>query len=326
MPANANPVLSPGIAASRPLKIASSAGKMLLAEMHKMCAYASLQGEENLLTQHFRLHPMKFETLTITEIDGVALIELSRPDKANALSGSMLEELKAAFEWLSTSDLRAGILSAQGKHFTAGIDLGLLASIKSEVQSLPEGHRQERLRDWLLDAQRAISASESCRKPVLAAVHGACVGAGVDLVTACDMRYATHDARFSVKEIDLAAVADLGTLQRLPRLVGEGMARELAYTGRDFDGQEAQLMGLVNQAFPDKESMMKHVMALASTIAKKSPLTLRGIKDTLNFSRDHSIAEGLEYIALRNSGTLFSSDLDEAAAAKAQKRGPVFKN
>lgn len=269
---------------------------------------------------------MKFETLAITEMDGIALIDLNRPDKANALSGPMFAELKAAFEWLSSSELRVGVLSAQGKHFCAGIDLGLLAALQSELQTLPEGCRQEHLRDWLLDAQKAISAAEFCRKPVIAAIHGACVGAGVDLVTACDMRYATRDSRFSVKEVDLAAVADLGTLQRLPRLIGEGNARELAYTGRDVDGQEAQLMGLTNQVFPDKESMMTYVMGLAATIARKSPLALRGIKDTLNFSRDHSVAEGLEFIALRNAGNLFSSDLEEAAAAKAQKREPKFAN
>jgi enoyl-CoA hydratase len=269
---------------------------------------------------------MNFETLAVSEADGVARIELSRPDKANAFNGAMWKEIKAAFEWLSASELRVGVLSGQGKHFTAGVDLEFLVATSSEVRSLPQGRRQERLRDWILDLQSTISAAESCRKPVLAAVHGACIGAGIDLVTACDMRYATQDARFSVKEIDVAIVADVGTLQRLPRLVGDGLARELAYTGREFDGHEARAMGLVNQVFPDKDSLMKHVMALATSIARKSPLTVRGIKDTLNYSRDHSVAAGLEYVALRNAGALLSSDLDEAIAARSQKRDAVFRD
>ena len=172
---------------------------------------------------------MEFETLKITESDGVAHIELNRPDKANAINGAMWTDMRAAFDWLSGSRARVGVLSARGRHFTAGIDLDLLAALKSEITSLPEGWRQERLREKIAELQEAISAAESCRKPILAAIHGACIGGGVDLVTACDMRYATQDARFSVKEVDLAIVADLGTLQRLPRLIGEGLARELAF-------------------------------------------------------------------------------------------------
>lgn len=267
---------------------------------------------------------MRFETLAVSDADGVAWIELNRPDKANAFNAAMWKELREAFDWLSTSSLRIGILSGRGKHFTAGVDLDFLSATQSEVRSLPEGRRQERLREWLVDLQGTVSAAESCRKPVLAAIHGACIGAGLDLVTACDMRYATRDARFSVKEIDVAIVADVGTLQRLPRIVGDGVARELAYTGREFDGEEAHAIGLVNQVFPDKDSLMKHAMALAAAIAKKSPLTVRGIKDTLNYSRDHCVAEGLAYVALRNAGALFSSDLDEALAARREKRDPEF--
>ena len=207
---------------------------------------------------------MNFETLVISEADGVAHIQLNRPEKANAMNGVMWKEIRAAFDWLSTSRARVGVLSAQGKHFTAGIDIELLMAVRSEITALPEGVRQERLRELIGDLQDAISAAESCRKPVIAAIHGACVGAGVDLVTACDMRYSTQDARFSVKEVDLAIVADVGTLQRLPRLIGEGLARELAYTGREFDGKEAHAMRLVNQVFPDQDSLMKSVMELAT--------------------------------------------------------------
>lgn len=267
---------------------------------------------------------MKFETIAVSDAGGVAHIELSRPEKANAFSAAMWRELRSAFEWLGTSPTRVAVLSGQGKHFCAGVDLEFLAARKAQVHALPDGKRAERVREWIVDLQRTISAAELCGKPVLAAIHGACVGAGVDLATACDMRYATHDARFSVKEVDLAIVADVGTLQRLPRLVGEGVARELAYTGRDFDGREAQAIGLVNQVFADKDSLMQHVMALAQSIARKSPLTVRGIKDTLNYSRDHSVAEGLEYVALRNAGALFSGDLDEAMVARQERRESKF--
>jgi enoyl-CoA hydratase len=269
---------------------------------------------------------MNFETLVISEADGIAHIQLNRPEKANAMNGVMWKEIRTAFDWLSTSRARVGVLSAQGKHFTAGIDIELLMAVRSEITSLPEGTRQERLRERIGELQSALSAAESCRKPILAAIHGACVGAGVDLVTACDMRYSTQDARFSVKEVDLAIVADVGTLQRLPRLIGDGLARELAYTGREFDGKEAHAMRLVNQVFPDQDSLMKAVMEFAACIAQKSPLTIRGIKDTLNYSRDHSVAEGLEYVATKNAAILFSEDLTEAISASKQRRVASFKD
>jgi len=267
---------------------------------------------------------MNFETLTISETDGVAHIELNRADKANAINGAMWKELRSAFAWLSTSRARVGVLSGQGKHFTAGIDLDMLTEIRSEIADLSEGRRQERLRGIIVEIQETINAAESCRKPILAAIHGACMGAGVDLVTACDMRYATKDARFSVNEVDLAIVADVGTLQRLPRIIGEGLARELAFTGRDFDGQEAHDMKLVNQVFTDKESLMTAVLKIAAEIASKSPLTIRGIKDTMNYSRDHSVAEGLSYVSAKNAAILVSSDFTEALSAAQQKRKGRF--
>ncbi len=267
---------------------------------------------------------MKFETLIVNVAEGIAHIELNRPDKANAMNGQMWQELKEVFDWLSTSSARVGVLSARGKHFTAGIDLDLLMTFKSDIDALPEADRQENLRERIVELQNTISAAESCRKPIIAAIHGACIGGGVDLITACDMRYATREAKFSIKEVDLAIVADMGTLQRLPRLIGDGLARELAYSGRTFDGNEAQAMGLVNQIFPDQDSLMKFVMELAATIARKSPVTIRGIKDTLNYSRDHSVAEGLAYVAAKNSVILFSPDLAEALTAAQQKRMAKF--
>jgi len=269
---------------------------------------------------------MDLETIAITETNGVAQIELNRADKANALSATMWKDLKSAFDWLSASRARVGVLSGRGRHFTAGIDLEFLSTMGSEVASLPDGRRQERMKESIIEIQEVVNAAESCKKPILAAIHGACLGAGIDIVTACDMRYSTTDARFSVKEIDLAIVADVGTLQRLPKMIGEGLARELAYTGREFDGNEAHAMKLVNRVFPDKDSLMKFVLETAADIARKSPVAIRGIKDTLNYSRDHSVAEGLSYVAAKNAAILFSSELGEAMSAVMQKREAKFED
>jgi enoyl-CoA hydratase len=161
---------------------------------------------------------------------------------------------------------------------------------------------------------------------VLAAVHGACIGGGIDLITACDMRYCSANAYFTVKEIDVGMTADVGTLQRLPRLIGEGMARELAYTGRRVDGAEAQQMRLVNRCFDTPEALLAGVMEIARTIAAKSPLSIRGCKEMITYARDHSVADGLNYIATWNAAMLMSKDLFEAGAANMQKRDPVFKD
>ena len=161
---------------------------------------------------------------------------------------------------------------------------------------------------------------------MLAAVNGACIGGGIDLVTACDMRYCSSNAYFSVKEIDVGMTADVGTLQRLPRLIGEGMARELAYTGRRVDGIEAQKIHLVNRCFESPEALQTGVMEIARSIAAKSPLSIRGSKEMISYARDHSLADGLNYVATWNAAMLLSKDLFEAGAANVQKREPVFKD
>lgn len=268
---------------------------------------------------------MQFDTLAVSLTDGVAHIELNRPDKANALSESLWFELKTACEWLdATPAARVGILSGRGRHFCAGIDLAMLSGLQQHAGALPPGHRSEYLRHRIGELQACVSALERCRKPVIACIHGACVGGGIDLITACDMRYATIDARFSVKEIDVAIVADVGTLQRLPRLVGDGIARELALTGRDFDGREAAEMRLVNRVYPDADALRADVARIARDIAGKSPLAVRGTKETLNFSRDHAVAEGLAYVAEKNASLLFAPDVAEAAAAFAARRPAVY--
>ncbi len=263
-----------------------------------------------------------------TSIDGgVAQIRLNRPDKANSLNAIMWQELRKAMHWLdATPQARVGVLSANGAHFCAGIDLNMLGELKAASAQACEGRSRENLRRGILDPQDTITAIERCRKPVIASVHAACVGGGIDIITACDMRYCSEQAWFSVKEIDLGLVADVGTLQRLPRLVGEGMARELAYTGRRFSGAEAEKMRLVNTCFASAEALNDAVQSLAQLIAAKSPLSIRGTKELINYVRDHSVADGLNYVATWNAAMLFSDDLQESLSAAKEKRVAKYRD
>ena len=182
----------------------------------------------------------------------------------------------------------------------------------------------DRLRRSVLEMQESFNVIERSSVPVLAAVQGACVGGGVDLVSACDMRYCTADAFFVIQEINIGMVADVGTLQRLPHLIPAGLVRELAYTGRRLEAEEARRAGLVNRVFDDRAAMLEGVLEIAREIAARSPLAVRGSKEMLNFTRDHTVAEGLNYIATWQAGMLLSDDFGEAAAAHAEKREPEF--
>ena len=264
-------------------------------------------------------------TLTVAMTDGICDIRLNRAERANALNEAMWQELRAAFRWADAADaVRVVILSGAGRHFCAGIDLAMLAGIAETAAHADAARGRENLRRLILDLQDCLTSIERCRKPVLAAVSGACVGGAVDLIACCDMRYAVADAQFSVREIDVGMTADVGSLQRLPRLVPEGIVRELAYTGRDFDGVEAQAMGLVNCVFESPEAMLAGVRGIAASIAAKSPLAIRGTKEMLSYGRDHSVADGLNYVATWNAAMLMSADLDEALAAMREKRAPKF--
>jgi enoyl-CoA hydratase len=200
--------------------------------------------------------------------------------------------------------------------------MGLPAHIADDC----EGRMREKLRRLILDLQDTLTSLERCRKPVLAAIHGACIGGGIDLITCADMRYASGDAYFSIKEIDIGMTADVGTLQRLPRLVGEGITRELAYTGRKFDAAEAKEIGLVNRVFESREALYGGVHELAATIAAKSPLSIRGTKEMITYARDHSVADSLNYIATWNAAMLMSQDLTVAMTASMSKQVPSFKD
>ncbi|MDH5544582.1 MAG: crotonase/enoyl-CoA hydratase family protein [Gammaproteobacteria bacterium] len=269
---------------------------------------------------------MNYETLNVSESDKIVHIELNRPDKANAINDTMWRELKRVFEWLDRSKARVGVLSARGKHFSAGIDFEIVARKRKEIEGLTPEERQQSCLSFILELQQTVNAAENCSKPIIAAIQGACIGGGLNLVSACDMRYASVDTRFSIKEVDLAIVADLGSLQRLPRIIGEGLTRELAYTGREVGGEEAMAIKLVNRVLPDRDSLIKAALDIAADIASKSPATVRGIKRTLNFNLDHSLNESLAFVAAKNASLMFSADFDEMMLAAAQKRHARFKD
>jgi enoyl-CoA hydratase len=270
---------------------------------------------------------MNFETLSVGLAGGVATVELNRPEKANAMSQPMWQDIRSAFRWVDeTPEARVAIVSGRGKYFTSGIDLDMLAGLKDQISDPCDGRAREKLRRLILDLQDALSGIERCRKPVIAAIHGACIGGGIDLVTCCDMRYAAAEAYFSIKEIDVGMTADVGTLQRLPKLVPDGIARELAFTGRRFDAVEARQIGLVNRVYDSAESLREGVAEIAATIAGKSPLSIRGIKEMAVYSRDHSVADGLNYVATWNAAMLVSEDLTEVKTAAIEKRAAKFKD
>ena len=197
-----------------------------------------------------------FSTLNLSLADGIADLRLNRPEKSNAMNDAMWQEIRQAFDWIDhTPQARVAILSGEGKNFCAGIDLAMLGSIQQKIAH-PDGARsRETLRRLILDLQDCLSSIERCRKPVLAAIQGACVGGALDMVTCCDMRYASADAVFAIKEIDLGMVADVGTLQRLPHLIGQGVTRELAYSGRQVDASEAEKIGLINRIFASNSAL-----------------------------------------------------------------------
>lgn len=261
--------------------------------------------------------------ITIERLGRVGVLWLDRPEARNAMSAGMWADLPLRMaELAADEELRAVVIAGRGPAFTIGIDLNMLAGITPEGDS--EVARRRALFATIKELQRSLSAVAECRKPVIAAVHGYCIGAGVDLIAAADIRYAAADTIFSIRETRLAMVADVGTLQRLPALIPAGHLAELAYTGRDFDGNHALAIGLVNQVHPDQETTLKASLALAEEIAANSPLAVQGVKAVLRAGVGRSVEEALDYVALWNAAFLQSDDLAEAMGAFFEKRRPDF--
>ena len=270
---------------------------------------------------------MQFETLAVSLDGHIATIALNRPEKANAMNLAMWHDIRSAFKWVdATPQARVAILEGEGKCFTSGIDLKMMMGLGAQIEDQCEGRMREALRAVIVDLQDTLSSLERCRKPVLAAVHGACIGGGIDPITCADMRYCSADAYFSIKEIDIGMVADVGTLQRLPRLIGEGITRELAYTARRVEAPEAREIGLVNRVFGTREELGAGVREIAAAIAARSPLAIRGTKEMISYARDHTVADGLNYVATWNAAMLMSEDLQKAMMANMSGQAAEFRD
>jgi enoyl-CoA hydratase len=257
--------------------------------------------------------------------DKIGHIKLNRPDQLNSMTRAFWAELPAAVRALDAAgNVRVVVISSTGKHFTAGMDLSVFQSASAPPGTSEAGRLREALRRTVLELQDAFNALEQVRMPVIAAIQGGCIGGGVDMVCACDMRYCTEDAFFCIQEINIGMTADVGTLQRLPHLIPQGVVRELAYTGRRLPARRAKELGLVNDVLPDQEALLAAVMQVAREIAARSPLAVCGSKEMLNFARDHSVDEALRYMAAWQSGMFQPADMLESFAAKAQKREPNF--
>ncbi|XP_044752743.1 delta(3,5)-Delta(2,4)-dienoyl-CoA isomerase, mitochondrial [Coccinella septempunctata] len=264
-----------------------------------------------------------FETLNITvPKEFIYHVEINRPDNLNAMNNTLWMEIKKCFQTLGYDEnCRVIVLSGAGKIFCAGLDFLEATQMGEKLADHEDiARRAKILKKQIVLYQECMTSLELCQKPVLAAVHSACVGAGVDMITAADMRYCTQDAWFQIKEVDIGMAADVGTLQRLPKVIGsDSLVRELCYTARKLKAEEAASIGLVSRVFPDKESMMQGVLSIAEVIASKSPVAVQLTKENLVYSRDHTVQEGLDHIASLNQMALQSEDFINATVAAATK-------
>ena len=267
-----------------------------------------------------------YESVTIERTDTVAEVVLTGPGKGNAMGPAFFRELPEVFTELDRDDaVRAVVLRGKGGVFTYGLDLKAVAPTLMPLLSA-ENLAKERTQLLRLigEWQRAADLVERCTKPVIAAIAGPCIGGGIDIAAACDVRLCSRDARFSVREVKVAIVADLGSLQRLPRIIGHGHTRELAFTGKDIDAERALRIGLVNDVYDDEVALLAAARAMASEIAENPPLVVQGVKQVLSYGEERRILDGERYAAVWNAAFLASRDLAEAMAAFMEKRPPRF--
>ncbi|XP_034556726.1 delta(3,5)-Delta(2,4)-dienoyl-CoA isomerase, mitochondrial [Notolabrus celidotus] len=266
-----------------------------------------------------------YTTLVISHpAESITHVELNRPEKRNAMNKAFWSEMVSCFNEIADDpDCRVVVVSGAGKIFTAGIDLMDMASDILQPHGDDVARISWNLKKTIVKYQETFSVIERCPKPVVVAVHGACVGGGVDLITACDIRMCTQDAWFQVKEVDIGLAADVGTLQRLPKIIGSrSLVNELALTARRMYADEAKSSGLVSRVFVDKEAMMAGALEMAGEIAGRSPVAVQGTKVNLIYSRDHSVAEGLDYMASWNMSMLQTQDVMKSAQASMEKKSP----
>jgi len=266
-----------------------------------------------------------YQSFNVEVRNHIAHVQFSRPEALNSMNKAFWLELPECMRDIeANTDARVVVISSTGKHFSAGMDLGVFTDSKAVPMGGDPGRMAENLRRVVLQLQDTLSVLEKIRLPVLAAVHGGCIGGALDLVCAADSRYCTHDAYFTIKETELGMTADVGTLQRLPKLMPAGVVRELAYTGRKFSASEAQNLGFVNAVYGSQDEMLTAVMAIAEQIAANSPLAVTGCKEMLNYSRDHSVEDSLRYMATWQAGMFRPGDMMKTFQAKAQKKTPEY--
>jgi enoyl-CoA hydratase len=259
--------------------------------------------------------------------DKIAHLALKRPEAYNSMIPEFWSELPEIVRAIDDAgEARALVISSTGKHFTAGMDLAVFTSGSNGggARDAELGRRRANLRRDVLRLQETFSCLDRARMPVLAAVQGGCIGGGVDMISACDMRYCSEDAFFCIQEINIGMTADVGTFPRLALLIPQGIVRELAYTGRRLTAREALEVGLVNRVYATHDELVAGVLATAREIAARSPLAVWGSKEMLNYARDHSIADGLDYIATWQTGMFQPADMMEAFAAKSEQRDPIY--
>jgi enoyl-CoA hydratase len=270
----------------------------------------------------------EYKSLKLEKNDGVAEVALIGPGKGNAMGPDFWREMPELFAALDRDDdTRAVVVRGEGDNFSYGLDLAAMTGGLGRHFGGGENLAAERTRllDLVGEMQKAFDNVAACRKPVIAAISGWCVGGGLDLIAACDVRLCSSDARFSLREVKVAIVADLGSLQRLPSIIGQGHTRELAFTGKDISASRALQIGLVSDVCETREEMLKASRELAGEIAGNPPLVVQGIKRVMNYCADKSVADGLGYVAVWNSAFLQSVDLAEAMSAFRERRAPSFK-
>ncbi|MEH0198919.1 crotonase/enoyl-CoA hydratase family protein [Caulobacter sp. CCNWLY153] len=270
--------------------------------------------------------PSDYSCFKVEVEAGVAHLKLIRAESFNSMTRSFWRELPAIVNDLDQrGGVRAIVISSTGKHFSAGMDLSVFADEGITGGEPVDRHvAAEAFRHKVKGLQETFSCLERARMPVIMAIQGGCIGGAVDFATACDIRYATSDAYFVIQEINIGMTADVGTFPRLCKLIPEGWVKELAYTGRKLPAQKALELGLVNAVFDSHEAVVAHALETAREIASKTPLAVTGSKVIINYARDHSVADTLDYLAVWQSGMLAGPHMAEAFAAKASKREPVY--
>lgn len=275
----------------------------------------------------------EYSCFTVDITDGVVHLVMKRGDALNTMTSAFWQELPEIVRGIDDAATgRVIVISSTGKHFTAGMDFSVFGA-GSDLMGVDgadgrgaqgHGQRRESLRRFVAMLQDTFSALEAVRMPVLVAVQGGCIGGGIDMITAADIRYCTKDAFFCIQEINLGMVADVGTFPRLCNLIPQGWVREMAYTGRRLPAAKAKEIGLVNEVYDTHEDMLKAVLETAREIADKAPLAISGSKTMINYARDHTIRDGLDYIATWQAGMFQPADILESVAAQKDKRDPKY--